>query len=132
MIEIRKLTKETFDLVKANCKDAVAPYVECPETGIEAWDGDQVIGVAGITDLWSGVGEAWMLLHRDVSGLTLCRAILKMFRSLSSDLRRVQITVRESWPEARKLAEHLGMTAEGVLKGYCPDCGNAIMYSRCK
>ena len=132
MIEIRKLTKETFDLVKANSKDASSPYVQCPETGIEAWDGEQAIGVAGIIDLWSGVGEAWMILHEDVQGLTLCRAILKMFRALTSDLRRVQITVREGWPQAHKLARHLGMTEEGTLKGYCPDGENAVMYSKVK
>jgi hypothetical protein len=132
MIEIRPLTIETFDLVKANCKDADCSSAVCPKYGVEAWDGDTVVGVGGLTNMWEGVGEYWLMLHKDACGVSLVRAILKMFKGLGQDYRRVQMTIRAGWDEAAKLAEHCGLKPEGYLKGYCPNGDDAWMYARCK
>lgn len=89
-----------------------------------AFDGDRILGCAGVLILWDGFGEGWVWInkelaekhalwfHKTVKGILW--AIIKEY-----DLRRVQCTVDINYVMGTKWARALGFKEESQM----PDCG---------
>ena len=96
----------------------------------------EIVGVAGIDELWPGVGDIWLMLtpyiNRHVKEGYKC--ILKGMKKLIKEhkLRRVQSYGRVDFPECHILFKHLGFKVEGMAKGYSPDGVDCIMYAKVK
>jgi hypothetical protein len=93
-----------------------------PGRTLEADDGT-VLACAGITLIWPGLGEAWLLVKPEVARryrVTLYKAIVEGLREMIAayHLRRVQAVVIAGFPEGERLAAHLGFTEEGVMRRY--------------
>lgn len=82
------------------------------------------IACTGITLLWGGVGEAWIVVSRNARKyIALPGSVRWLLDKVQKKmkLRRVQATVRVDNPQGRRLARWLGFEDEGVLLGYAAD-----------
>lgn len=139
MLELRPLQQGDIEEVRKNpLEEAVKRYPDLPTPDNNAfsgfWDGE-LIGVGGVIILWEGVGELWLILSKDfigISDIATFMAIRKKINELiaNNNLWRVQAIVRDDFPKAIKMIEALGFHSEGLLERYCPDKGDAIIYSR--
>lgn len=139
MIEIRELQDGDLEYVRQNpLEDAVKNYPEMhPQkpsyTGLI--DG-KIVGVGGVTVLWEGVGEGWLILTKDVlkHKTTAYNCIYRMTKKIIEEcnLTRIQAVVRVDFPQAMKMMERLGFRREGYLRKYCPDGCNVWLYGRVK
>jgi len=102
------------------------------------WDG-KLLAVCGIHWFWPGVGEAWILQHSRaqdarVTRMAVYRASVQLMKLLidkhEAPLQRLQVTVRTDWPDAIRLAEHMGFKLESTMKRYSPDGTDAYMYAK--
>jgi RimJ/RimL family protein N-acetyltransferase len=126
------MTKTDLLEVLENPLDAEArwEYVS-NQPGVTVRNDGVIVGVGGINWYWEGVGEAWVILAKDAKPVTAYRSILRMFKSLlkNHEWRRVQAVVRASWTKANRMAERLGFQREGLMKNYCPNGEDAVMYA---
>lgn len=141
MIKIRQLRKGDIEYVKQNpLEDAVVRYPEInpdPETTYTAlWNGE-IVGVGGVTILWEGVGDFWIILSKNaerdgVHGIIALSAISQRVDKIIKKykLHRAQAAIRTNFPRAIKMIEYLGFEREGLLRGYCPDGGDVWMYAK--
>jgi len=95
---------------------------------------DEVLGIGGICDFWSGVGEAWICPIAEFNRLKeLAKEIyievdnMKKFLIEHDGYYRIQGTIRTDFPIGRKFAENLGFVCEGVLSKYFEDGQDAYM-----
>ena len=104
--------------------------------GITGWDGDTILCVGAIQWLWKGVGEAWIVLHENAleQKVATFRALKEVYGGLLKyhDWWRIQVIVREDWEQARKMVEALGFEPEALMRHYCEDRSNAILYAMVK
>ncbi|MDB5433556.1 MAG: hypothetical protein JWP35_4672 [Caulobacter sp.] len=98
-----------------------------------AWtgfDGDQVLGCAGILDRGEGRGLAWALLAEDVGPrrfVTLHRAVARGFEILP--YRRIEAHVSPTFQQGIDWAQMLGFQFEGVMRAYLPT-GDLLLFAR--
>lgn len=91
----------------------------------------RILAIAGVTELWRGVGEAWALFAPDIR-----KYFLHIHRAVKTYLdhcpfRRVQMTVDCNFRQGHRWANLLGFKMEaGVLEGYFPDGRDVSMYAR--
>jgi len=82
----------------------------------------QPLCIVGITPLWPGVGEAWMLVSRHAAGhgFGLVKGVRReLARAVErAGLRRVQLTVDETDGEAVRFVLLLGAEFEGRMLEY--------------
>ena len=135
MIEIKPMQPEDLQAVLNNpIEGDIRFFTVLPDQpAVSAWYKGKVIGVGGINLFWEGVGEAWVLLSKDIESCRFgtYRMIRRMFKSLTKEygLQRLQATVRSGWWDAIKMVEKLGFQREGLMKHYCPNGDDVIMYS---
>lgn len=88
----------------------------------------------GVTSLWVGVAEAWMLTtyHVERNPISLTRGAMRYFNQVAIDmqLHRLQITVDNSNVLALRWANALQFKQEGVLRGYGPNKSDHTMFAR--
>ena len=93
-----------------------------------------VVACGGVTPMWSGVGEVWLLgSHRVRDNKTsLTRAVYDTLGFLMDDNNywRLQGTVLASWTSGLRFARFLGFEQEGVMKKYGPDQQDYIRVAR--
>lgn len=128
------MTKEDLQEVLRNCIGPDASYATATPGQITLRADGEIILVGGINWYWEGVGEAWCILHERSQScrFTTYRALRMMHKILlnrSQPFKRIQATVRTTWPEAIKMVEKLGYQREGLLKNYCPDGADVYMYA---
>lgn len=98
--------------------------------------GSEIIACAGVVEVWSGVGEAWMLVsdlvekypvffHRTVKDIL--NAIYKKYQ-----FQRIQATVRADFEKGHRWIETLGFKCEGLMKRYGIDQADHYRYARIK
>lgn len=139
MITIRECQDGDMAIVRENAlEEAVKGYPDLKpsppcKTGLV--DG-RIVGLGGITILWDGVGEGWLILTKDVltrkveSYRCIYRLMLKLIEE--NKLRRIQAHVRTDFRQAIKMIEALGFEREGLLREFCPDKCDVYMYARIK
>ena len=138
-IEVRKIQPGDIEYVRQNpLEEAVKNYPEMfsPETSYAGLVDGKIIAVGGVVLFWDGVGEAWLILTKDILDykLTAYRHIREMVGLAIKHfkLRRLQITVRTDFERAVKMAEKIGFVREGLMIGYCPDGCDAYIYAMVK
>lgn len=90
----------------------------------------QVIACAGLTHIWEGRALAWSLLSAS-AGAHMVRLVKVIRRFLDAqDIRRIEATVNSDFQQGHRMAEMLGFTAEGVMRGYLPDGRDCHRYAR--
>jgi len=137
MIVLRPSVQSDIDYVSANpIEEAVKRYPSLDLSGYArtAIVNDSIIGVGGVVIYWQGMGEVWIILHKDA--LTYKTALVLCMNNALEELvdihklKRVEATVREDFPKARELVEFLGFKRDGFKECYYPDGGNAICYGK--
>jgi hypothetical protein len=97
-------------------------------------DGNQVIGCAGIMELWPGVGEAWSMFTDEIRGhpFYLHSRTKKIMADMisSRNYHRVQATVLSTDPVAIKWIERLGFQKECNMKQFGSDKSDHFLYVR--
>lgn len=143
MIKIRQLQDGDIEYVRANpLEDAIKSYPDMPidpKTSYTAlWDG-KIVGVGGISMLWKGVGELWLILTKDSNregahGLVAFDAIRKKIDEIieENDIVRAQATARLDNPKAIDMLVWLGFENEGRLRKYTPDRCDVFRFARIK
>ena len=97
------------------------------------WD-DLLLGVAGVSILWPGVGEAWAILT--AAGrqhpLIVHRAIVRQLAGIIREhgLRRLQADVIEEFTAGQQWVERLGLIQESVMPQYGPEGQTMVRYRR--
>lgn len=137
MITIRKATQEDLDFARQNpIEVAVKEYPRLELGGIAKTglvDGE-IVGVGGVVIYWEGVGEGWIILSKKVLNfkIEVVMCIKEMMEQVIVDcrLRRLQVTVRVDFPQAKKLVETLGFEQEGLMRKYLPDGTDCWIYAK--
>lgn len=138
-MEFRQTTQEDLDFVRQNpFEEAVKnyPVLTVPDKDCYTviFQGE-IVAVGGVTVLWEGVGEVWLMLTADCRkkeffGIIALTAIQAKMEEITKNLWRVQAIIRTDFPEAIKMIEFFGFEREGLLKQYCPDKGDIYMYAK--
>lgn len=136
MITIRNATQEDLDYLKQNpIEGAVKNYPKLELGGIAKTgivDGE-IVGIGGVVIYWKGVAEGWIILSGKVKEFKvetiMCIDRIMEQMILDNGLRRLQVTVRTDFPQAKKLVEALGFECEGLMKKYSPDGTDVWMYA---
>lgn len=109
-----------------------ASFLAKHSIGVTLLVDDEVKGCGGIMPLWTGVGDGWALVTdwlRDHPVL-LTKAFKRFILDHTSEFKRVQITVEESFEKAQAFAEFLGFTPEGRMEYYSPTGDTHLRYAR--
>ena len=141
MIEIRQLQDGDIEYVRANpLEEAVKGYPDLPidyRNSYTALWNRKIVGVGGISIMWSGVGELWLILSKDskrdgMNGVIALDAIGKKVNEIirENKIVRAQATVRIDFPKGIQMLEALGFEREGLLRRYTPDGCSVYRYSR--
>jgi hypothetical protein len=139
MLEIRPIQEGDLELIRQNpLEEAVKKYPDWKTPENNAWSAlwnGKLIAVGGMIILWEGVGEAWLMLSKDFNGMSNIAVLLGLRKQLNkmvedNKLWRVQAMVRPDVPKAVEMIEYFGFEKEGLLKKYCPDGGDAYVYSK--
>lgn len=116
---------------EANITEEIARNVEQAGGAVTALDGDEVLGIAGISEKWAGTGVAWAWLSRRWK--RHARAITKeIVRNLEqSEFPRVELAVRVDFPAGYRWAKMLGFRLEtSFARGYGPDGNDYSIFVR--
>lgn len=101
-----------------------AAQLAVPEMSFSALDGDQVLGCAGIVQLWPGVGQAWAVLSERALAqpVTLTRTAWRELDRAArrSGFARIQATVADGHGAGARWLAFLGFEVEGLLVNYGP------------
>lgn len=97
--------------------------------------GDEVLGCAGVIELWPGVGQAWAVLSDQAlaCSTTLTRAALRELDRITCErsFSRVQATVADGHGAGARWLAFLSFEVEGLLVNYGPGgTGDYWMYGR--
>jgi hypothetical protein len=131
MIDLRPLRSEDY----AACV-VVADWVDMDRIvrhGVAAWDGDDLVAVAGVLPYWPGVGEAWFSLGPGYAPRHLragVRRIRNFLALVQPQYRRIQADVRAGVPGLMQWIELLGFTFESEMPRYGPDGADYYRYVR--
>lgn len=94
---------------------------------------DLIIGSGGVTILWPGVGEAWILqsIFAGQYPLASFRAIREGLKAgiRSHGLRRIQSVVHHSIPRDQRWVVRLGFDFEGIMSRYGPEGDTYLRYA---
>lgn len=136
-IHLQMIELNEFDARTVHVFDGFSEYINAYATHGIAYtaivDG-RVLGMFGIYQLWSGVGEAWLIPSRHIQQKTFSfhRAALRFFDYVPKKmkLKRLQITVCSSNGLADRWANRCYFNREGLLKRYGPEGSDYWMYAR--
>ena len=91
---------------------------------------DKIIGCGGIHRLWSGVGEAWLILseHSFECPITIVRQTLRNFKTMINGYHRIQANVLEGFDRGVQFVNAFGFVLEGKMEQYGPNKENYYRY----
>lgn len=100
-----------------------AGQLERPGWSFTVLDHGYLIACVGITEMWTGVGEAWLigsarLNQKARSFIRLAKSGIYEKTAREHGLRRVQAACRADWPQALRFAKFMGFEEEGLMKSY--------------
>jgi len=106
---------------------------DTPEPVTILVDGKPIL-VAGVSMLWAGVGESWIIgsHYFRPNYIFITKQCIKYMNYFIKKykLRRLQAITTVGNPELVKFAEFLNFEYEGELRGYGMDGSNQYMFSR--
>jgi hypothetical protein len=95
---------------------------------------DEFVACAGITLMWSGVGEAWAVVTPKIKKYPVFfhKEVTRKLNTLikKHKLHRVQATVFAEFQKGKRWAERLGFKAEGIMHKYDPEGLDHIRYAK--
>ncbi len=140
-IRLRKLKPEDLTQVpyrpceakfidKVDAKNILAAIEDGPAyTGVLD---DKVVVCAGVSIMWPGLGEAWLLTHPDIGEqkFWFYRRLKKMFTLIArvKKLHRVQSDVDCTFEESNLMMKHLGFEEESRMNSYGPNREDFFRY----
>lgn len=84
----------------------------------------KVVCIAGVIEIWKGLGEAWAIVSPDAKdhALAMHRLALPLIKIWfkEMELHRLQATVQSNLPVNLKWAKTLGFQPEATLRSYGP------------
>lgn len=93
----------------------------------------KLLGIGGIRMINTSTAWCWIDMTEDAKNhiITVYRVIREWMIELvrQHKLKRLQAYIEPDFPEAIRMAQHLGFEKESILKDFMPD-GNALMYVR--
>lgn len=99
-------------------------------------NGENVVAIGGIYELWPGVGEAFAIMSKSVTKYP--KSLYSSFKSnIDAGMKignfiRVQATVKADFPAGIRFLEHLGFKEEGLMKKWGFDHCDYYRYARVK
>lgn len=95
-----------------------------------ALEGDEVLGCAGVMNMWEGRVMAWALISADAGKnfIRIFKAIKRFVDSHPAD--RIEATVDVNFEEGHRLMKMLGFEYEGLARKYLPDGRDVCLYAR--
>ncbi len=94
---------------------------------------DELVGCAGVSLLWEGVGEFWLMLSEKgkKNPTTTFKTIKRNLDEIVKEkgLWRAQTTGRIDYPEACRMIEMFGFKNDCTLEKYGPDKSDYYLYS---
>ena len=100
----------------------LAADVERTGAAVTAIDGDEVLGIAGITEKWQGTGVAWAWLARSWKrhARSITREIIRNLNN--STIPRIEMAVRVDFHAGHRWARRMGFRLETpIAVKYGPD-----------
>jgi RimJ/RimL family protein N-acetyltransferase len=96
------------------------------------FDGDQMIGCAGIIHQWDNRAIAWALLSQDCG-----KCFVKIHKAVRNfldmaDYNRIEAYVDADFEQGHRWVEMLKFEQEGLMRQFNPDGRDAYMYARLK
>ena len=102
--------------------------------GYTLLDGDEVLACAGVSTMWNGVAEGWIVLSKYAikHRVSVARYTEQLFDGIMKDnsLWRIQASVHTTDEKAIRFAQWLGFEYEGVMKKFGPDGSDYFRYAR--
>lgn len=90
----------------------------------------QLLGCAGLSEIWSGRAAAWALLSK-ACGPVMVPVVRALQVALNRhEYRRIETYVLADWPPALRLARLMGFALEGRLLRFMPDARDALLMAR--
>lgn len=94
-------------------------------------DGDEVVMIGGVLELWPGRGSAWSFMAEGIGHrfTQVHRMVKKYFDAL--DIKRLEAEVGFDFPQGHRWMKMLGFHIENPrMQHYFPDGTDAVMYVR--
>ena len=98
-----------------------------------AIEGEQVLAVGGVTELWEGRALVWSLLDQDA-----CKHMVALYKAIKAIIallpyRRLEADTPCEFSAGHKMLRMLGFKLETErMRAYRPDGGDSAMYVRLK
>ncbi len=139
-IEVIPIRDGDFEYVKQNCvqkevKDYPTPVIPA-NTYTCIFDGD-IVAVGGVNLVLPGVGEAWIMLTKQVRkdgifSMIAYHAIKDKLDALAVELklRRCEAQVRADFTKAIRFTEALGFSNPYERRFYFPDGTSSLLYEK--
>lgn len=106
--------------------------LEASDHAFTAFEGDRIVGCAGVVRYWKGRGEAWAMVDRrcSVGEFVQMRNAIRRFLEVSP-YRRIEAIVGAAFAAGQRWAASLGFEVEAPrLRSYLPDGSDAVMFVR--
>lgn len=91
----------------------------------------RVVAVAGVSEIWTGRGDAWALIAADIGPRLMTKVHYATKRFLEANtLRRIEAACVADFHQGHRWLEALGFSFEGPLAKYAPDGSDCVRYAR--
>ena len=105
-----------------------------PTHAVTWMEGERVIAIGGVAEMWRGSGEAWALLSAAALAkpVALRKVAEAYLAGAQQNFWRIQATVRADFREGNRWVQSLGFSHEtptGPMKGYGPDGADYELYA---
>ena len=102
--------------------------------GYSLMDGDKIVACAGVSVMWEGVAEGWLVMSKHASKypVSIARYTEGLFDDIMkrNGLWRIQASVNASDVTSVKFAHWLGFEYEGIMRKFAPDGADYFRYAR--
>ena len=102
--------------------------------GYSLKNGETIVACAGVSIMWKGVAEGWLIMSRHAYKypVSIARYTEGLFDGIMerNELRRIQASVNCNDVKSVKFADWLGFEYEGIMKNFGPDGADYFRYAR--
>jgi RimJ/RimL family protein N-acetyltransferase len=96
-------------------------------------DGDKVVAIGGVQDIWTGRGAVWAFLSYDMRKyMRFCHSAVLKFLEMTKTYNRIECVVDKDFPNGHRWMKLLGFKREGIMEKYLPNGEDVVSYSRVK
>jgi|TARA_R100000005_G_scaffold95563_1_gene77625 RimJ/RimL family protein N-acetyltransferase len=102
--------------------------------GYSLIDEDDIVACAGVSAMWDGVAEGWIVLsaHAAKHRVSVARYTERLFDDIMkhNNLWRIQASIHTTDEKAIRFAQWLDFEYEGVMRKFGPDGSDYFRYAR--